>query len=57
MSKPTRFYTNQLLQMVEDGIVDKDYLIQDLLGYLSESDVEAFMRKNDYILEEEEEEE
>jgi hypothetical protein len=57
MYKPARFYTNQLLELVDDGIVDKDYLIQDLLGYLSESDVESFMRKNDYILEEEEEEE
>jgi len=52
MSNPARFHTIQLLQMVEDGIVDKDYLISDLLGYLSESDVEAFMRKNDYIIEE-----
>ncbi len=49
-----RFHTNQMLQMVEDGVVDKDYLIQDLLGYLSEAEVEDFMRRNDYIREEEE---
>lgn len=54
MYKPARYHTIQLLQMVDDGVVDKDYLIQDLLGYLSEEDVEDFMRKNDYIREEEE---
>lgn len=53
--KEARFHTIQLLQMVEDGVVDKDYLIQDLLGYLSESEVEDFMRRNDYMREEEEE--
>jgi len=51
--KSARFNTIQLLQMVDDGMVDKDYLIQDLLGYLSEADVEDFMRRNDYIREEE----
>ena len=54
MSTSARFHTYQLLQMVDDGVVDKDYLIQDLLGYLSEDEVEEFMRKNDYIREEEE---
>lgn len=54
--KEARFHTIQLLQMVDDGVVDKDYLIQDLLGYLSESEVEDFMRMNDYIREEETEE-
>lgn len=49
-----RFHTIQLLQMVDDGVVDKDYLIADLLRYLSESEVEDFMRKNEYIREEEE---
>jgi len=52
--KSARFHTIQLLQMVDDGVVDKDYLIADLLSYLSEEDVEKFMRKNDYMREEEE---
>lgn len=47
--KEARFYTIQLLDLVEEGAVDKDYLIQDLLGYLSEAEVEDFMRKNDYM--------
>ena len=53
--KNSRFHTIQLLSMVEDGVVDKDYLIQDLLGYLSEAEVKDFMRKNDYMIEEEDE--
>ncbi len=53
--KDSRFHTIQLLSMVDDGVVDKDYLIQDLLGYLSETEVEDFMRTNDYMREEEDE--
>jgi hypothetical protein len=30
-------------------MIDKDYLIRDLLGYLSESEVADFARKNDII--------
>ena len=52
--KQARFHTIQLLQMVDDGMVDKDYLIADLLRYLSEAEVERFMRCNDYMREEEE---
>lgn len=53
--KDSRFHTIQLLSMVDNGVVDKDYLIQDLLGYLSEAEVEDFMRTNDYMREEEDE--
>jgi len=40
-------------------MIDKDYLIRDLLGYLSESEVADFARKNDIItwLDREDEEE
>ena len=47
--KEARFYTIQLMNLVEEGAVDKDYLIRDLLGYLSEDEVEDFMRMNDYM--------
>ena len=47
--KDARFYTIQLLQLVEDGVLNKDRIIYDLLGYLSEAEVEDFMRKNDYM--------
>jgi hypothetical protein len=45
----SRRYTCELLSLVEDDMVDKDALIRDLLGYLSESDVADFARRNDYI--------
>lgn len=55
----SRRYTCELLSLVEDGMIDKDYLIRDLLGYLSESEVADFARKNDLItwLDREDEEE
>ena len=45
----SRRYTCELLSLVEDGTIDKDYLIRDLLCYLSESEVADFARKNDII--------
>jgi hypothetical protein len=45
----SRRYTCELLSLVEDDMVDKDALIRDLLGYLSESEVADFARRNDYI--------
>ena len=42
MSFKTREYTNKILELVDDGIVDKDWLIQGLLCWLSERDVEEF---------------
>lgn len=45
----SRRYTCELLSLVEDGMIDKDNLIRDLLGYLSESEVADFARKNDII--------
>lgn len=54
----SRRHTCELLDMVEQGLIDKDSLIQDLLGWMSESDVAEFARRNDYIqdLDEDEEE-
>ena len=55
----SRRYTCELLSLVEDDMIDKDTLIRDLLGYLSESEVADFARKNDIItwLDREDEEE
>jgi hypothetical protein len=41
--------------MVEDGIVDKDLLIRNLLGWMSESEVEEFSRTEGYILDDDDE--
>lgn len=46
--KEARYHTLQMLELVEEGIVDKDQLIQNLLLYLSEQDVEDFMRQYEY---------
>ena len=35
---------------LEEGLYDKDRMIADLLGWLSERDVAEFARANDYIV-------
>lgn len=37
-----RKYTNKIIEMVDEGLIDRDMLIRDLLNYMSESDVENF---------------
>lgn len=44
--RSTRAYTSALLEMVDNGEVDKDTLIQDLLGWMSEDSVKGFCEKN-----------
>ena len=51
-----REYTNRLLEAVEEGWFDKDYVILAFCKFLSEDDVKEFMRINfyeDFFLEEE----
>ena len=48
-ARRSRLYTTELLDMVEQGLIDKDSLISDLLGWMSEEDVKQFCRSNDYI--------
>ena len=55
MALKTREYTNKILELVDDGIVDKDWLIQGLLMWLSEHDVAEFYDRNLRADEEEEE--
>lgn len=47
-----REYTCKLLDMVDEGLVDKDYVIQMCLGYLSEADVKDMMIGEELIDEE-----
>ncbi len=47
--RTSRPYTSALLDAVSEGMFDKDSLIQDLLGYLSEAEVQDFVRKNDLM--------
>jgi len=53
----TRKYTNGLLDMVEEGWVDKDRVIQALSMYMSDDEVRDCMRLNEIKTMEELEEE
>ena len=46
-TKP-RAYTNYLLELLDRGVVSEDYMIRDLLGWMSEHDVRRFVQANDY---------
>ena len=46
--------TNQLLEMVEEGILDKDTVIMACVKYMSEDDVADMMHHNEFIVDEEE---
>jgi hypothetical protein len=41
-----RAYTNALLEMVDEGVLDKDTLIQSLLGWMDEGEVKEFCNAN-----------
>ena len=57
--RKSRKYTSAVLDAVDEGMLDKDALIADLLGWMSEADVQEFVRRNDLMpwLEDEEEDE
>lgn len=45
--------TCQLLDLVDQGMVDNNKLIRDLLAYMSEDEVADFARCNEYLTENE----
>ena len=45
----SREYTNKLLEMVEEGVIDKDIVIIAFCKYLSEDDVKDMMECNEFI--------
>jgi len=47
----SREFTCLFLDMVEQGAFDKDTLIKDLLGWMSEDEVKEFARANDIFIE------
>ena len=47
--RQSRKYTSAVLDAVDEGMLDKDALIQDLLGWMSEDDVKEFVRRNDLM--------
>ena len=56
MRKP-REITNKILEAIEEGILDKDIVIQACLSYMSESSVADMAHVNEFFPQEEEEEE
>lgn len=51
-----RANTNQLLEAVEEGLLDRDQVIMACVKYMSESDVADMCRINEFFPEYEEEE-
>ena len=52
----SREYTGKLLELIEDGMLDKDTVIMACVKYMSEADVQDMMEINEFILEEDEDE-
>jgi hypothetical protein len=52
-----RQYTEQLLEMIEDGILDRDAVIMAAVKYMSEDDVRDMMEINEFVPAEDELEE
>lgn len=52
----TRKYTNKLLQMIEDGEISKDLVINACLLYMSEDDVKDMCISNEFVCAEDMEE-
>ena len=46
MIHKAREYTVRLMEAVDDGMVDKDQLIRDLVNWMSEQDVKEFVEAN-----------
>ena len=55
MSVDVRKATNKILDMVDEGILDKDMVIMACLKYMSEDDVADMAHCNEFFLNEEEE--
>jgi hypothetical protein len=53
----TRQATDKILEMVEEGILDKDAVIMSCLKYMSEDDVADMAHSNEFFINEEEYEE
>jgi len=51
-SRNPRQHTNDLINAVDEGLVDKDYLISALLNALSDSEVHQCLLANDILLDE-----
>lgn len=53
----TRKITNKLMDMIEEGLVDRDIVIQACLCYMSEDEVADMCHVNEFILHQDEDDE
>jgi len=53
----SREYTNKLLEMLDEGLLDKDAVIMACVKYMSEDEVRDMMEANEFLIEEDEDEE
>jgi hypothetical protein len=53
----TRQYTNRLLEMIEDGMLDRDTVIMACVNYMSEKDVQDMMKINEFVTTDDDEDE
>ena len=51
----TRQATDNILEMVEEGILDRDTVIMSCLKYMSEDDVADMAHSNEFFINEDEE--
>jgi hypothetical protein len=49
--------TQQLLELVQNGLIDRDFVIMAFCSYCSEDEVADMMRSNDILIEDEDEDE
>lgn len=52
----TREYTTKLLEMIEEGLLDRDTVIMACVKYMSEDDVKDMMHCNEFLLDEDDDE-
>lgn len=52
----SRVNTNKLLALIEEGVIDKDYVILACLKYMSEDDVTDMMHANEIDVDDEDDE-
>jgi len=46
--------TNELIELLDEGVIDAEQLAINLLGWLSEDEVKEFAERNGYLVEEDE---
>ena len=51
----SREYTNKLYNMMDEGLIDPESIVEMCLSYMSEDDVRGMMEANELLLGEEDE--